>query len=135
MRSNTSMAFGLEEAKFENFWNWCIDSYTLDPSNYISTTYLAWDCQLLKTSIALDHISDSINILNIIERQWRGGLCFVGSKRHVKAYNRCLGNVEQSPDGEENYLIYLYANNLYGWVMSQSLPSKSVKCYNDIRLH
>jgi hypothetical protein len=65
---------------FENFRITCIDNYELDPANYISAPALSWDAMLLKTKIELELIND-IKILDIIERQKRGGLCFVGIER------------------------------------------------------
>ena len=41
---------------------------------------------LLLTGIELDLITD-LKILDMVERMKRGGLCFVGSKRYVKANN------------------------------------------------
>ena len=83
---------------------------------------------LLKTKIELEQISDP-KILDIVERQKRGGLCFVGSKRHVKANNKYLENFETKPS---NYLMYLDANNLYGWAMVQSLPFENLQINNNI---
>ena len=71
---------------FENFRKTCYTDYQLDPANYISAPSLAWDAMLLMTNIELDLITDP-DILDMIERQKRGGLCFVGSKRYVKANN------------------------------------------------
>jgi hypothetical protein len=59
-------------------------------------------------------------ILDVIERQKRGGLCFVGSQRHTVANNHYLENYDNTKP--EDYIIYLDANNLYGWAMSQPLP-------------
>jgi hypothetical protein len=116
---------------FENFRITCIDNYELDPANYISAPALSWDAMLLKTKIELELIND-IKILDIIERQKRGGLCFVGSKRHVVANNRYLDNFDKNKD--ENYILYLDANNLYGWAMSESLPFKDIKFDNNVTL-
>ena len=33
---------------------------------------------------------------------------------------------------ESSYLAYLYANNLYGWTMSQKLPVNGFKWENDL---
>ena len=44
---------------------------------------------LLKTGIVLDQITD-LKTLDFLEKMKRGGLCFVGSKRHVKANNEYL---------------------------------------------
>lgn len=109
---------------FENFRKTCINYYDLDPANYISAPSLAWDAMLLKTGISLEQISD-MKILDIVERQKRGGLCFVGSKRYVKANNHYLEDFDKTKP--ENYLVYLDANNLYGWAMSQPLPYAGLK--------
>ena len=61
-------------------------------------------------------------MLEIIERHKRGGLCFVGAKRYCKANNKYMNEYEENlPD---NYIIYWDANNLYGWAMSEALPTK-----------
>ena len=61
-----------------------------------------------------------IKVLDIMERMKRGGLCFVGSKRYVKANNKYMENFDCNQDS--NYILYLDANTLYGWNMVQSLP-------------
>jgi hypothetical protein len=60
-----------------NFRQTCYKCYGLDPANYISCPGLAWDAMLLKTGIHLELITD-LEILDMIERHKRGGLCFVG---------------------------------------------------------
>jgi hypothetical protein len=50
----------------------------------------------------------------------RGGISMI-TKRHAKANNTYCGNYDK--DKESNFIIYLDANNLYGWAMSQSLPT------------
>lgn len=112
---------------FENFRNTCISYYDLDPANYLTSPSLAWDAMLKMTNIELEQISD-IKILNIIERQKRGGLCFVGSKRHIEANNEYLENYDDKKDS--NYLMYWDANNLYGQAMSQPLPYKDIEFSN-----
>jgi hypothetical protein len=116
---------------FENFRKMCKSNYNLDPANYISLPGLSWDAMLLLTDIELDLIYDE-QILNIIERQKRGGLCFVGSKRSVKANNKYVENFDE--EKESNYLMYWDANNLYGWAMSQSLPYKNIKFDTNISI-
>jgi single-stranded DNA-specific DHH superfamily exonuclease len=116
---------------FEKFRKVCLNYYNLDPANYLSSPALAWDAALLKTNINLELIHD-LDILNMIERGKRGGLCFVGSKRHVKANNKYLDNYDSSKPS--NYLMYWDANNLYGWSMVQPLPYKDLKFRNDINI-
>ena len=85
----------------------------------------------MKTKIELEQIYDP-KILDIIERHKKGGLCFVGSKRHVKANNHYLEDYDDTKP--ENYLMYWDANNLYGWAMSQPLPYKDISFNTDISL-
>ena len=44
------------------------------------------------------------------------------TKRYARANNPGCGRV-YNPNKELSYLIYLDANNLYGWAMSQFLPT------------
>jgi hypothetical protein len=108
---------------FENFRKVCRSYYRLDPANYLSAPSLAWDAMLLLTGIELDLITNR-KMLDVIERMKRGGLCFVGSKRHVKANNKYLEDFD--PSQPSNYLMYWDANNLYGWAMSELLPYKGL---------
>ena len=112
---------------FENFRRTCLNYYELDPANYITAPGLSWDAMLKMTKMELELIHDP-KILDIIERQKRGGLTFVGSKRHVKANNKYVEGYDKSkPD---NSLMYWDANNLYGWAMSESLPYKDIEFSN-----
>jgi hypothetical protein len=54
------------------------------------------------------------------------------SKRYVTANNKYMENYDKTKDS--NYLMYLDANNLYGWAMSQNLPYDEVKINNDINI-
>ena len=65
------------------------------------------------------------SMLDMIERSKRGGLCYVSSKRYVKANNHYLPDYDDSQ--EENYIIYEDANSLYAWAMMQALPYKDLK--------
>jgi hypothetical protein len=116
---------------FENFRKVCLNYYNLDPANYLTLPGLAWDAALLQSNIKLELIDD-LEILDMVERGKRGGLCFVGSKRHVKANNKYLDNYD--PSKPSNYLMYWDANNLYGWAMIQPLPHKDLKFRNDITI-
>ena len=50
----------------------------------------------------------------------RGGLCFVGRKRYVKASTMYLDDYDESKPS--NHIMYWDANNLYGGSMSKYLP-------------
>ena len=86
---------------------------------------------LLKTGIELELITDP-KILDIFERSKRGGLTFVGAKRYVKANNHHM--IGYDPKTKSTYLMYLDANNLYGWSMVQSLPYKDIKFNKEITI-
>ena len=109
---------------FEKFRKSSMEYYNLDPANYISAPGLAWDAMLLKTNIKLELVTD-IEVLKMYENMKRGGLCFVGSKRHVKANNKYLENYDDKQDS--TYIMYWDANNLYGFAMCQYLPYKGFK--------
>ena len=102
---------------FENFRKMSMECYDLDPANYISAASLAWDAMLLETNVKLDLLSDP-GMLNLFEKGKRGGLCFVGSKRHVIANNKDIPETYDKTK-PSNYILYLDANNLYGWAMVQ----------------
>ena len=55
-----------------------------------------------------------------IEKGLRGGISMV-SKRFTKANNPMVEAYD--PDKPTTYIMYLDANNLYGWAMSQALPT------------
>ena len=59
-----------------------------------------------------------------IEKGIRGGISYI-AHRQAKANNKYMENEESS------YIIYLDANNLYGWAMSQALPLKDVQWISD----
>lgn len=55
-----------------------------------------------------------------IDKGLRGGIAMI-SKRYAKANNPYLNDYD--PQRSSNYLMYLDANNLYGWAMCQPLPT------------
>jgi len=54
-----------------------------------------------------------------VERGMRGGISMV-SKRYVKAENPLVP--EYDPNKPKKFIMFLDANNLYGWAMSKPLP-------------
>ena len=56
----------------------------------------------------------------MFERGIRGGITHI-SKRYAEANNKYM--VAYNPDKPSSYIQYLDANNLYGWAMTQSLPT------------
>ena len=58
---------------------------------------------LSKTGIELDLITD-LDMLQMVERAKTCGLCFVGSKRMVKANNKYLE--DYNPNEDSTYIMY-----------------------------
>ena len=109
---------------FETYRDIAIDQYGLDPVYYYSTPNYAWDALLRNTRfinnkpvfnknfegepLKLELLTDPDMVI-MFTFAIRGGINQVGQLRYAKA------------DG--NYsLLYLDANNLYGWAMTQYLP-------------
>ena len=64
------------------------------------------------------------DVLLMVEKGTRGGIC-QAIHRYAKANNKYMKNYNK--DIISSYLMYLDANNLYGWVMSQKLPANGFK--------
>ena len=104
---------------FENFRKTCLHHYKLDPAHYYTSPGLAWDACLKTTGQNLELLSD-YDMLMMIEKGIRGGITHI-SKRYAEANNKYMKNY--NPDVESTFIQYLDANNLYGWAMSQNLPT------------
>ena len=104
----------------ENFRNKCIEIYELDPAHCLSAPGLAWQACLKKTRVELELLTD-IDMLLMIGI--RSGRC-QAMHRYAKANKKYMKNYDKSI---ESYLIYLDANNWYGWAMSQKLPVNGFK--------
>ena len=102
----------------ENFRKLCEKNYGLDPAHYFTTPGLAWDAMLKMTKVELELLKDVDQVL-MIEKGIRGGNSNV-FKRFAKANNKFMK--EFDAEKESRFLVYLDANNLYGWAMSQPLP-------------
>ena len=67
-------------------------------------------------------------MLMMFERGIRGGITLI-SKRYAEANNKYMKYY--NPDKPSSYIQYLDASNLYGWAMSQKLPTHGFKWMND----
>ena len=104
---------------FENFRKTCQQYYELDPAHYFTSPGLSWDAMLKMTNIELELISD-VDMFQFIEKGMRGGISYIAN-RYGKANNKYMKNY--NPEEASKYIMYLDANNLYGWAMSQYLPT------------
>ena len=108
---------------FENFRKLCLQQYGLDPAHYFTSPGLSWDALLKKTGVELELFTD-VEMHMFVERGIRGGISMV-SKRHAKANNPLVSDYD--PSKPNSYIMYLDANNLYGWAMSKPLPKSGFK--------
>ena len=108
---------------FENFRKTCQQYYELDPAHYFTTPGLSWDAMLKRTKTELELMSD-VDMFQFIEKGMRGGISYIAN-RYGKANNKYMENY--NPDEASKYIMYLDANNLYGWAMSQYLPTGGFK--------
>ena len=103
---------------FENFRDKCFAIDKLDAVYYLSALALSWHFVLKMTRQALELLTDK-NMLLLFEKGIRGGICSAISK-YGKANNKYMKNYDSSK--ESSYLMYVDANNLYGYAMSKKLP-------------
>ena len=113
---------------FENFRKTCLKHYNLDPANYYTSPGLSWDACLKETGQELQLLHD-YDMLMMFEKGIRGGISHI-SKRYAEANNKHM--TDYDPDEPSTYIQYLDANNLYGWAMSQSLPTHGFKWVRDL---
>ena len=102
----------------------CLDNYGLDPAHFCTAPGLAWKACLKKTGVNLELLKDP-DMLLMFECGIRGGITQSVHKWAI-ANNPYMG-CEYNPLRPTNYLQYLDANNLYGWAMSQPLPTGEFK--------
>ena len=108
---------------FENFRKTCLEYYKLDPCHFFTSPGLSWDAMLKMTDIKLELMTD-IDMFQFIEKGLRGGISYIAN-RYGKANNKYMKEYDEKAPSK--YIMYLDANNLYGWAMSQNLPTGRFK--------
>ncbi|XP_050065279.1 uncharacterized protein LOC126554229 [Aphis gossypii] len=110
---------------FENFRDICMTTYHLDPAQYYTLPGFSFDCMLKFTKVQLQLLTDFEKVL-FWESGTRGGLV-QASKRHARANN--LETPGYNADEPKTSLIYLDANNLYGFGMCKYMPISDFSWY------
>ena len=82
---------------------------------------------LKMTKIELELMTD-IDMFKFIEKGMHGGVSYKAN-RCRKANNKYI--IEYDEKAPSKYIMYLDANNLYGWAMSQYLPTGNFKWMSD----
>ena len=125
---------------FTNFRDMCYKNYKLDPIYYVSAPHLANSAALKVTGQELELYTDQ-NMYEFMTKGIRGGISMVSNPYAVANncyfYDELLDKtVKLSKELAEkkgiynskkftSFILYLDANNLYGWAMSQKLPTKN----------
>ena len=105
----------------ENFRTNCLEQYSIDPCYYFSTPHFTFDAFLRYSSLTLECLSD-INPYLFVIKGIRGGMSMV-SKRYALANNKYVeGDISSK---SQSFILYFYANNLYGRAMQEYLPWKN----------
>jgi hypothetical protein len=104
---------------FEKFRNNSLEGYQLDPAYYMSSPQLAWSA-LLKFIDRPIHLITDPEMYRMIQPNVRGGICHA-SVRYARANNKFMGALYDRTK-PTSYILYVDANNLYGWALSQALP-------------
>ena len=112
---------------FQKFSNFAYETYNLDPRHSYTLPGFSWQSMLKLTKIELELISDPDMYLFLIDTI-RGGIS-VCNKKHISDNKYINKNSKNN-----KYLLYLDANNLYGYSMIQKLPYKNFKWSNNLTL-
>ena len=70
----------------------------------------------------------NVDMFQFIEKGMRGGVSYIAN-RYGKANNKYME--EHDEESPSKYIMYLDTNNLYGWPMSQHLPTGGFRWMKD----
>ena len=105
---------------FEKFIKISIEEYEINPLYCVSLPGYTWQCGMKYTDIKLQTLQDKDMIL-LLENNIRGGISSLMGDRYVRS-------------DKKKKILYIDANNLYGWAMSESLPLDEIKFDTNVEL-
>ena len=127
---------------FINFRKMCYDNYNLDPVYYVSAPHLANNAALKFTGQEIELYTDQ-SMYDLMSEGIRGGIsmvsnshaiannCYFYDPKHDKVVKLSKKKAEEkgiyNSKKHVSFIMYLDANNLYGWAMSKKLPVKDHK--------
>jgi len=117
---------------FENFRDVCLEHYRLDPAWCYTEPGLSWDAMMKTTKIKVELLSD-VDMLRMVQQGIRGGITAV-PKRYAEANNKYMGN-KYDASQQSKYILYLDANALYSWAMTNPLPTHGFKWMTETQLN
>ena len=79
---------------------------------------------MLKMTEIEEKLISDIDTYLFIEKAMRGGISYI-AKRHSKANNKYMKSYDSSKVSK--FIMFLDANNLHSWTMSQYLPYSGFK--------
>ena len=104
---------------FEEFRSLCLTTFRLDPCHFHTAPSLAWNAALLESNVKLEVIRDT-EMLDFLNRALLGGYSAV-HHQFAQANHPDIPNYDSTLPTSS--IITLDANNLYGYAMSQYLPT------------
>ena len=115
-------------AVFKNFRNVCLQHSGLDPFHDYTSPGLSWQAALKITDVELDFLTDIDQHLFIMKRS---GERWQWSATDTLKQSRAPGMENYDVIKCNSYIMYLDANNLYEWALSQPLPTSNFKWLTD----
>ena len=103
----------------EKFRATCLAHYSLGAVHHYTAPGPAWDADLRMTHVSLELITD-IDMYHFIKKSIRGGIPMF-TTRYAQANFPTLPGYDASRS--HAHLVYLDADNVYGWAISQPLPT------------
>jgi hypothetical protein len=117
---------------FENFRNMCMEYHGIDPAHCYTLPSVSWEAMLFshfrkQNQVKIEcfkngYANNQQDMFNMVQRGMRGGISVI-SHRYAKANNPYMKEYDKSKPS--SYIVYLDANGLYGWAMTQYLPCNS----------